>query len=941
MEAPIGTRVTRGDGVHLSPLMMVFRGLAVWGHRWFHWVPAFLALALYVRTLAPDVFVSDFAEFQYQPLRLGLPHPNGFPFYMLLGWAWSHLPWQTVAWRMNVLSALGGALAVAITSHFARRLSGRATVGCLAGTLLALSPTFWGYSLAAERYTLNLALLVAAMWLAWEAAQHPAQTRRWVPLSALALGLGLAVHPSDLLLAPFWAVYLLWRVPGVRRPSRLWVTTVLALAGPLLLYAYVPWRWAAYARWPLVPGVGRSLAVYQGLVHVWYEPPLRWDLVTYYITGLGGYATGLVEGGWREALARTRDLAPVWQAEIPLGLALLALVGLPRVFRREGVLTVLLLGFAAFLTLMVAYIQQGKNEAYLLPAFWVVLFTAAFAADWPLPTRLTALRGLLPFLAALLLLPGQYAQRDLSRRMDLRQWWAGVLQVPIENGAAFLGHWSDFTPLWYLQQIDGWRPDLIALFPPDVDTVIQPWLDTGGTLYLAAPTHGWAPDLAERYTLVPWGRLVRILPRRQSFSCFERLKTPPQHQAGPLTLSAFTWSATTLTPGRVASLLFCWRTEAPLPRDVFVNVRLTPTEGGPSLDINGPLVIGWDPRPTIPAGSEGLGQVVLSVPQGTWPGVYRAEVSFFRLPSNAAVVPFANGVVLDAGQVRVSPTRRFSRHLLAQETAPLLSPRVGPLVLRAWSLSPGPVRPGDPVLFEALWEVREAPSADLRLQARFWGPSARGRVTSPERLFPPFLRERLTPGMLIRTRHTWRAPRGLGDRTYVVEVRVLAGERRLTWWPTGRWLAGLVRVQDRPHRWQAPPDITPVDATWSGVARLLGYRLEPATPVPGRPLTVVLYWQALAPVETPYKVFVHFVGPDGRILAQHDAFPANNTLPTDLWVPGEVIEDPHPLTLPSDLPPGAYTLRVGLYHPDTLQRLPVRSSLPVRDRALDLWTWAR
>ncbi len=79
-------------------------------------VAAFSALGslwLYLRTLVPGVYVSDFAEFQYQPLRLGLPHPNGFPFYMLLGWLWSHLPMGSVAWRMNALSAIGGALAVA------------------------------------------------------------------------------------------------------------------------------------------------------------------------------------------------------------------------------------------------------------------------------------------------------------------------------------------------------------------------------------------------------------------------------------------------------------------------------------------------------------------------------------------------------------------------------------------------------------------------------------------------------------------------------------------------------------------------------------------------------------------------------------------------------------------------------------------------------------
>ena len=131
-----------------------------------------LTLLLYLRTLVPDIYVSDFVEFQYQPALLGLPHPNGFPFYMVLGWLGSHVPVGSVAWRMNVLSAVGGALAVAVTTAFAQRLSRRASVGLLAGGLLALSPTFWYYSLAAERYTLNIALLAGVFWTAWEATRR-------------------------------------------------------------------------------------------------------------------------------------------------------------------------------------------------------------------------------------------------------------------------------------------------------------------------------------------------------------------------------------------------------------------------------------------------------------------------------------------------------------------------------------------------------------------------------------------------------------------------------------------------------------------------------------------------------------------------------------------------------------------------------------------------
>ncbi len=927
---------SRGEGWS-SPLHVVYQkgrtGIR-WGVRYGHLLPALLALGVYLRTLAPDVFVSDFAQFQYQPLILGLPHPNGFPFYMLLGWTWSHLPVGNVAWRMNLLSALTGALAVAVTAHFARRLSGRRTVGALTGLLLAFTPTFWGYSLVAERYALNIALLAGALWMAWEATHQRPGWLRWAVGSAGLLGLGLTVHPSDALLVPFWAGYLWWALPALRRPGRAWALMFLALSAPLLLYVYVPWRWAAYASWPLLPGIGRSQAVYQGLVHVWYEPPLRWDLVLYYITGLGGYATGLIEGGWRDALARLGDLWPVWQAEIPPWLALLALFGSVRWARRDARLLLTLVTFALFLTLMVAYIQQGKNEAYLLPAFWVLFFSAGHAVDLPFTGSRARLLGIVPVVAFLLLVPGQYATRDLSRRVDIRLWWESVFQLPLEPGAALLGHWSDFTPVWYLQQVDGIRPDILALFPPDVENVIQPWLDTEAPLYLAAPTHGWAPDLAERYTLVPWGRLVRILPRGTRFSCFTRFQQSPQGQVGGITLSATWWSRKEAQPEQPVSLFFCWRNDVPLPRDLFIALELTPVNGGPAWTVTAPLVSRWDPRPEVPAGSEGLAQVVMVPPPGTLPGPYRASVTFFRLPTSGQPIPWGESVAFPAGTIEVLPTRRLARQALPAYTVPPIAPRVGPLALRAWQLSSTPVRPGDPVRLDMIWEVRRPLPPTLQVQARFWGKQARGMVAEPAPLWTSS--QLPAVGTLARATYVFRAPRGLGDRTYIVELRVLVNDHPARWWPTGRWIVGRVKVQDRPHRWQAPPDIVPVNAEWPGLARLLGYRVTPSTAVPGTPLQVTLYWQALAEVDTPYKVFVHLIGPDGTLYAQSDAFPAANTLPTDIWVSGEVIEDVHTLQVPADLPPGPYRLRVGFYHPDTLQRRPVRSSLPTPDNALEL-----
>ncbi len=49
--------------------------------------------------------------------------------------------------------------------------------------------------------------------------------------------------------------------------------------------------------------------------------------------------------------------------------------------------------------------------------------------------------------------------------------------------------------------------------------------------------------------------------------------------------------------------------------------------------------------------------------------------------------------------------------------------------------------------------------------------------------------------------------------------------------------------------------------------------------------------------------------------------PQEDRYPTSIWDPEEIVMDAHTIPLPSDLEPGKYTLRIGLYERDTGQRL--------------------
>ena len=68
---------------------------------------------------------------------------------------------------------------------------------------------------------------------------------------------------------------------------------------------------------------------------------------------------------------------------------------------------------------------------------------------------------------------------------------------------------------------------------------------------------------------------------------------------------------------------------------------------------------------------------------------------------------------------------------------------------------------------------------------------------------------------------------------------------------------------------------------------------------PGDSIPVTLRWRCLNKLTSSYQVFVHLLTLDDNILiTQQDIEPSNGLRPTDSWIPGEIINDPHQLIIP-------------------------------------------
>jgi hypothetical protein len=94
----------------------------------------------------------------------------------------------------------------------------------------------------------------------------------------------------------------------------------------------------------------------------------------------------------------------------------------------------------------------------------------------------------------------------------------------------------------------------------------------------------------------------------------------------------------------------------------------------------------------------------------------------------------------------------------------------------------------------------------------------------------------------------------------------------------------------------------------------------------GGRLMVRLLWHAQRRVTKDYTLFTHLVGRDQQPVAQQDQPPTAGFMPTRFWRAGDLVDDAVTIALPATLPSGEYTLLMGLYDPQSLQRLPVTSN---------------
>ncbi len=584
------------------------------GNRAYCWrqaiaLPVFaIVLGLYALTLAPTVVsvFDDSLEFQLVTYLLGIAHPPGYPLYTVLGWLFTQIPIGDVAYRVNLMSAVFGAVTVALVYLIGLELTPATQpqessskgysegdhqpwIGVLAALIgavaLALSPVFWSQATVAEVYTLNAAFVAGILWLLGcrgrqEADQVSTPSEKWLLALAFLFGLSLAHHRTMVLLLPA-IIFYLWR------PSRAWRQSVseshslsslvwtgaklaAALTIPLLLYLYIPLR----------GHVGSLDGTYTNTLAGF------WQHVT-----ASGYQVFFFQDPFGAERGADYYFSLFLNQFGPLGLVA-GLIGLAVLLRRKefgflGVAFVIYLAFNLFY-------RVTDIEVFFLPLFLIWAIWIGVAAGWLLTGLGSVSTNSLPWLRlpvalvivlvfatqSVILLRDNLPALNRSNHWAVHDYGLDMMNQPLEPDAAIVGILGETTLVRYLQEAEGLRPDLSPVAADqEVERLatVERLLDEGRDVYLTRDL----PGAPARWSLSAVGPLARVNPEPVlnapgtpipvGSSLIPEItlygyavSRPPAHNGPP--------------PVRVTLI---WQVTASIPRVLKVSTRLTTADGQP------------------------------------------------------------------------------------------------------------------------------------------------------------------------------------------------------------------------------------------------------------------------------------------------------------------------------------------------------------------------
>ncbi len=347
---------------------------------------------------------------------------------------------------------------------------------------------------------------------------------------------------------------------------------------------------------------------------------------------------------------------------------------------------------------------------------------------------------------------------------------------------------------------------------------------------------------------------------------------------------------------------------------------------------------------------------LIPIPLATPPGSYLLDLAVYEEGSLKRLAPSINSKGMKEGKNKLLELGTF---VVTSATKPL-NPDDLPLAFPACQeLLPGIILlgfetlPGETVLSghevgaSLIWQAgKTAISDDIQMSLvakvgnldvnisheesnSFAPPDSINSLNSPTGLAGDYPTSKWQSGEILRGWLKARIPPTFAPGLYKLRLRLTSvtdPEKELFVLPIGDF-----HVKGWPRNFTAPTPQLNIGANFGGQTTLLGFDTETMQIKAGQSLKVRLYWRGETEFTEDYKSFVHFIGPDGLLYGQVDQTPGAGDFPTIGWLPNETITDAYSVPIAANAPPGNYQIEIGLYNPNTGERLPLHCNLEVCD----------
>ncbi len=626
---------------------------------------AAIFLALYLFTISPDILPADNGEFQLVATELGIAHPPGFSLYTMLAHLMTRLSFgASPAFMVNLFSVIISVFTLLVVYHAVFTLTKSIIAGMAGALTLGIATTFWAQATVANirsltaLYTAILLLLAIKIWQktrpiisdssSKKKASEPdaRQLVRYLLLFVLTLVLGITHHPSLIFLAVVLVPFVIIVFPReliTRRVLYLVVFTGLLGLIPLL---YFPIR--AYAG---ALGTPEDLLTLSGFINHVLALGFRGDL--FFLEDPAVF--------WN----RLRMMGNVATFQIPPVLLAMTAIGVLLALWRDRWLGLILAISIILYTVVAASYRAPQTVEYMMPTYVLGAIAMGYLVGqlmdtqkalpnrFKYPSLLTAISavaiGLILVTSIQVVFEKYPSYAFLHNDATTRNYTQPLLEQAPADGI-ILADWHWATPLWYLQRVEGLRPDVEVEF---VFPTGEPYAETWARRIEEEFEKG-RPVIATHFNEPAYANLPPPEPLNDAFLFSQEVRTALPPEFLPLNIKlrqeidvlGYELDEKSVAPGSEIVLTLAWQKASDIDEQSNLFAHLVNDEG---------KLFGQDDVPAVTR-SEGINltQLRLTPLLTTPPGEYELHIGSYAPNSFTEISDPANAVLSSLQVERLS-----------------------------------------------------------------------------------------------------------------------------------------------------------------------------------------------------------------------------------------------------------------------------------------------